>query len=287
MAACDHPYCGEPVAFATMHGKQQAVAKAFALRMSAPVVVPAGIDTDAYGTFTGETPRSGTMIDAARAKAWLATDATGLRCGLGSEGSFGPHRSLPLVPGNTELLLFIDSERGIEVHESIVTHRTNFSSLVCEPDEDIGSFLRSIGFPKHGVVVTPHEPRAAANPVKGITCSTRLGISIRQAALSSADGRARITTDMRAHFNPSRMAVIRALAHRLAERLSKRCPACGTPGFGVADIVRGLPCACCGESVPIPVARICRCTTCEFELRTKMNGVPQAADPGRCPQCNP
>ncbi|NHB77752.1 hypothetical protein [Rhodobacter calidifons] len=56
------------VALGTMHGKAAAIAPPLA-RLGIAVVVPEGLDTDRFGTFTGEVPRAGGMVEAARAKA--------------------------------------------------------------------------------------------------------------------------------------------------------------------------------------------------------------------------
>lgn len=283
----DTPYCGETFALATMHAKENAIAKAFARQLAASISVPTGINTDALGTFTGEIPRAGTMIDAARAKAVLAMDATGLRYGLGSEGSFGSHPYFPFIPRNTEVLLFVDRANEIEICEIFVTHRTNYQSVTCRPGEDISDFLKGIGFPQHAVVVTPHAPITGMPPIKGIQSAADLAGAILKATGASSGRAVDIVTDMRAHLNPTRMAVIRALANRLARRLAKRCPECGTPGFGIVEIAKGLPCEWCGEPTPMPLAKVLRCAKCSLETRTRIRNVPKTADPGRCEHCNP
>ena len=129
----------------------------------------------------------------------------------------------------------------------------------------IDAFLKRIGFPSHALIVQPHAEietpalrlgryghvrehlRAKlgeAGPIlfKGITDRPELEDAIEAAASVSMDGKARLTPDMRAHLNPTRMAMIRAVAVKLAQRLARLCPQCVTPGFGVADIARGLPC---------------------------------------------
>lgn len=76
-------YRHEIFAIATMHAKERAVARPFSRWLGAAVTVAPGIDTDTFGTFTGEIVRRGTMLDAARAKALAAVEATGLELGLG------------------------------------------------------------------------------------------------------------------------------------------------------------------------------------------------------------
>ena len=73
------------VALGTMHGKEAALAPPLAA-LGIGLVTPA-MDTDRFGTFTAETPRAGSMEEAARAKAQAAMAATGRDFGIGSEGA--------------------------------------------------------------------------------------------------------------------------------------------------------------------------------------------------------
>lgn len=77
------------VALGTMHGKEQAIAPplaALGIRIESTA-----IDTDRFGTFSRNVPRSGNMLEAARSKARAAAEATGLfRRGAGSgQGAWG------------------------------------------------------------------------------------------------------------------------------------------------------------------------------------------------------
>ena len=280
-------YSNETFAIATMHAKERAVARPFSRLLGAAVTVAPGIDTDAFGTFTGEIVRRGTMLDAARAKALAAVEATGLKLGLGSEGSFGPHPSVPFIAAGTEVLLCLDRKRGLEIHEMLVTDRTNYQSVACRPGEDIGNFLAGVSFPSQAVVVTSRAPVAAPKIVKGIISAAKLAETIKLAACASRDGHALVVTDMRAHLNPMRMLAIRGVANRLARRLATPCPACAAPGFGAVDVVRGLPCGWCGEPTRLVIAESLRCAKCEFESQRAVRGAGEAADPGQCQYCNP
>ncbi len=57
MSGVTAPFAGRRIAFATMHEKERAVASVRHAHLDADLVVPAGVDTDALGTFTSETPR--------------------------------------------------------------------------------------------------------------------------------------------------------------------------------------------------------------------------------------
>ena len=278
-------YHGDTFAIATMHSKERAVGKSFGRWLGAEVIVAPGINTDVFGTFIGDVPRRGTMLKTAEAKARSAIESTGLLFGLGSEGSFGPHPVLPFIASSTEVLLIVDLKNGLVVHDTAVTHRTNFSSRTCEPNEDVSDFLHSVKFPSHAVVVKPNSIPIGETET-GITALQGIRAAVGRAAAISRDGLALIVTDMRAHLNPTRMAVIRALSSRLARRLATRCPACRTPGFGIVETVRGLPCAWCGEPTQAAMAELHRCAKCGFESSTSKLKQ-KVADQGQCPQCNP
>ncbi|MFN2288745.1 MAG: DUF6671 family protein, partial [Chromatocurvus sp.] len=114
------PYTGRRIALATMHRKEVVIAPPMKRVLGAELVVPAGLDTDALGTFSGEIPRQGTMGDVAVAKARMGMVAAGLGIGLASEGSFGPHPEIPVVAVGRELLVLVDDERGLVVFESLI-----------------------------------------------------------------------------------------------------------------------------------------------------------------------
>ena len=86
-----HPYAGITAVLATMHGKERVIAPAFEDVLGMRIVVPPGIDTDALGTFTGEVPRDGTMLEVAIRKARIGMKIAGHSIGIASEGTFARH----------------------------------------------------------------------------------------------------------------------------------------------------------------------------------------------------
>ncbi|AZG75889.1 DUF6671 family protein [Methylocystis rosea] len=272
---------------ATMHRKEEAVAPALMSTLGLIVTSTPGLDTDQFGTFSGEIPRNGAMLDVAMRKARLGMSAAGAPLGLASEGSFGPHPAIPYIPAGMELLVFVDDESGIFVTESLVTEKTNYDHRVISPGEASDAFLQRIGFPTHGLIVRPNEGEAASALAKGIVDSDSLRRAIEAAAAVSSDGRARMETDMRAHFNPTRMRSLAILAERLAQRLARQCPACGAPGFGRTGSRAGLLCEACGTPTALVVAEILGCPACDYtEERLRRDGL-QRAPPQHCPLCNP
>ncbi len=96
-------YAGRRVCLTTLHGKERVLARPFFHGLGAELVV-CGCDTDQLGTFSGEIERAADPLSTCVRKAALGLEASGLRLGLASEGSFGPHPSrgsCPLCPGNS------------------------------------------------------------------------------------------------------------------------------------------------------------------------------------------
>lgn len=273
------PYRGARVALGTRHGKERAVAPPFVQHLGALVVPTRDLDTDAFGTFTGEVPRVGGMVEAARAKARAAMAELGLPLGIGSEGSFGPHPLVPWLPLGMETLVFVDESRGIEVVESRPSRSTNFAAVTLQPDTDLPDFLARVGFPEHALVV-----RAAGTIEKGVRTPDQLDDVLRRAR---AHAPVSLETDMRAHLNPTRMAEIGALADRLATRLAISCPNCGAPGYGERDVVRGLPCEACGGPTGEIAALVHACSACGHATEQPRPDGRATADPAQCPACNP
>lgn len=261
-------------ALGTMHGKEAAIAPPLAT-LGITLTV-AAIDTDSFGTFTAETPRTGSMEDAARAKALAAIAATGLPVGIASEGAYGPHPYLPFAPLGQELLFWHDARTGQEITERSRDTRPIYDHAEISAPAEAEAFLTRIRFPETAVILAP----AATEPplAKGIRDRATLDALLRRTP------RAFLQTDMRAHMNPRRMEVIAALATRLAVRLSAPCPACAAPGWGLLRSEPGLPCLDCGTPTQAPATDIHGCTACGHESAKAREG---AADPAQCPYCNP
>jgi hypothetical protein len=105
-------FTGRTLVLATMHGKESVILPPLEARLGVRGVVAPGLNTDQFGTFTGEIPREGSPLEAARRKVLAALDATGARLGVASEGSFGPHPAIPFLAADVELLLLVDRTTG-------------------------------------------------------------------------------------------------------------------------------------------------------------------------------
>ena len=209
-----------------MHGKEAVIAPPFvALGVT---VVLAEVETDRFGTFSGDVPRAGSMIEAARAKAQAAIAATGLPVGLASEGAYGPHPHFAFLPFGQELLLWLDVRTGQEVVEMTTDMQPSYDQETVADLTAAEAFLTRIGFPETAVIV---QTALTAPPLaKGVTNRASFIAALDYAF--RLGGSAHLQTDMRAHMNPRRMSVIAGLAQRLAQRLAVPCPTCAARGLG-------------------------------------------------------
>ena len=269
-----------------MHGKERVIGPILKRWFGMEIETAEGVDTDALGTFTGEIPRLGDMRDAARAKARLAIERTGVAIGLGSEGAFGPHPVAPFLASGLEVLLLLDVETNLEIVAQRRT-ATNYDSTRVRPGEDIQPFLAHVGFPRHALVVRPEGRSDATGLIKGVADPSALRRAIEMACALSATGVAQVQTDMRAHMNPDRMKAIGFVARMLALRAARLCPACRTPGFGRADFLRGLLCEDCGAPTRQIRAEIHRCRQCGHQRIRRERPQTMRAPVLWCDVCNP
>jgi len=270
-----------------MHAKERAVAPPFRRLLDAEVVVTPRLDTDELGTFTGEVPHPDALVETCLIKAELVFRSLDVDCALASEGSYGPIDSVPLVPSGVEVMAFLDRTRGVKIVETLPTHRTNWRLLRFKADDpNIAKAVKAIGFPRYGVFVLCSSDMA--HPVKtGLDTLDNVVAAMNREARRSDDGMAVLIADMRAHRNPTRMRVLRALSWKLANRLQHLCPKCHAPGFGSIGNRRGLPCEACGEPTHWVHYEIDGCSACgHAEARPRKDGR-TTASARSCPSCNP
>lgn len=286
-SAMVHPYKGHTVALATKHQKEEVLGPIFQSSLGLKIFVPPNLDTDLLGTFSGEIQRIGTPHEVAIKKARWGMRVSSLSLGLASEGSFGPDPRLMFVPSDHELLAFVDDNLGIEVIEQVIDLETNYGSQSAKTLDDLADFLVRAKFPSHGLIVEPNSGFQVGYLFKGITDPADLHKAIAACAAVSHDGLARVQTDMRAHMNPSRRAVLRQVAQKLVLRLATLCPQCATPGWGMVDSVKGLPCEWCHSETSLTRQEVYGCVKCDYRDVTPRNDGLQFAPASLCPSCNP
>lgn len=109
-----HPYRDAPVGVATRHRKTPLLEAALGGR-GGLVLRTVPVDTDRFGTFTGERARPGSAEQVVLAKAAAGAREGGLGLGAASEGSFGPDPVLPLLVVQHELVALVDVATGVGV----------------------------------------------------------------------------------------------------------------------------------------------------------------------------
>jgi hypothetical protein len=279
-----HPFRGRRAAFGTMHGKERVVAPVLADGLGLEVVVPAGLDTDRYGTFTRDVARAGSQLEAARAKAFAAMEALGTDLALASEGSFGPHPVAPWVQANLELLVLIDRRDGGEiVGRHLTTEVAAAGTWVASPAE-AESWAEQAGFPAHALVTRP-DPELPDGITRGIATTAELRAAA--ARLLADHPRIWLETDLRADRNPTRMRSIEAAARDLVANARSLCPDCAAPGFAQTGVVPGLPCSWCDGPTDLALAVVRSCTRCGARREEPRDDGRTHAEPGECPFCNP
>ena len=191
-------FAGAVAALGTRHGKERVIGPTLDAELGIRVEVAKDLDTDRFGTFTREIPRPGTALEAARSKARAAIEAHGgARFGLSSEGSFGPHPSVPFFPGGIEIVLLVDGETGLELTGLDVTVETNFASTCASSVDEARAFAARASFPSHGLIViaAPKEkPEPALGMTKGIVDRTYLEQAVAEALRLHGGGQHGIPT---------------------------------------------------------------------------------------------
>lgn len=277
-------YRGARIGLLTQHHKELVIGPVLSEKLGCHVERIGGYDTDTLGTFTREIPRFGDHREAAHKKAQLAIEHSQIPLGLGSEGAFGPDPVSGFIPWNLELLVFIDSQLGIEV-EGVAQGPALHSHKTLHTLDELRTFAQSASFPSHQLVLRPndeHDSRIS----KGIDTWERLEECFRVAKEQSESGSVFVEHDLRAHCSPTRQKMIEQAARNLAERLASSCPGCSAPGFWVNDVICGRSCAHCGQPTREARAKVWKCVRCRHSKVKTFDEV-RASTPGVCDYCNP
>lgn len=279
-----HPFDGETVYLGTKHDKSIALAPHFSkIGMRCETV---DVDTDLFGTFTGEVERTSPVKDTLRKKVQAVfRQKPEARFVLASEGSFGPHPFIGFIQSDHEVLLFFDRNTGLEVFADELSTETNHHEIEFGPKDDLQGFLDRVRFPSHGIIVRPKG--SSPQVFKGLTDWGKLGQAIIDCFLVSSEPKVILSTDMRASFNPTRMSVIGKAGEKLFARLTSFCPSCAMIGFGPTRGIRGLPCSDCGFPTQVVKEVVFACLGCQLEESHEREDGLKFANPAECDFCNP
>ena len=270
--------------FATKHEKEKILSPLFrAYGLDCQMVE---VDTDKFGTFTGEIERTGSVRETLRKKIESARAIfKDERLFLASEGSFGPHPVVGFLQTDLESLLLFDQNLEIEIYaEFLCTHPVHAEKSF-GPRDDFRAFLKEINFPDHGVIV--HPENSLAPVFKGLHTERSVGRAMFDSFLASSNGKVVLATDLRANHNLTRRNAILKAGESLIEKLRSLCPGCGLPGFSISRGIPGLPCSGCGEPSSVAAKVQLECVKCDYqEERLRPDGKSHI-DPDECEHCNP
>lgn len=275
---------GRRLVIATKHGKEKVLASMLEERLNVEVVLLTDFDTDQFGTFSGEVNRLSDPLTTARKKADLAMTLSGCDLAVASEGSFGPHPTVYFTPANEELLVFIDKKHELEIAARELSTATNYASSTVSSWSELLDFAKKVGFPGHALILRKsHDDYTELK--KGITDVVELKEYFLE--LSERYRRVYVETDMRAHYNPARLAVIEQAGRKLIEVICVQCPKCSTPGFGLVDVASGLACSLCGNPTNSTKSHIYGCKKCDYSEERKNPNGKMFEEPMFCDHCNP
>ena len=278
------PYAGSTASLLTQHGKEKVIAPILKKINDCHIKHVNHFDTDKLGTFTRETPRYGSQLDAARKKARIGMELTGLSIGLANEGSFANDPYTGLLPWNYEVVILIDDIRKIEI-TGYYGGESQSESIVVSCWKELEKSLPALQFPSHHLVLYPDNVN---NPffLKGISTVAGLKKAFNLTLEKSVNGLVFIENDLRANTNPSRMRNISIATDDLSRKMNSICPDCNTPGYWIHQTKKGLPCSVCNRNTNLPIAKLWQCTKCNYGHEESIIQ-DHLADPSKCNFCNP
>ncbi len=277
-------FSGRKLVIATKHHKEKVIAPLFENAFDLSCFILENFDTDLLGTFTGEIERKDDPIITLRNKCLQAMEVSNCDLGIASEGSFGSHPYIPYAHADDELLIFIDKKNNLEIIERELSLKTNFNGTEIKTENELIDFANHIKFPEHALILQKASDDTT-EIIKGITSWDLLKESFQM--FLEKYGQAYVITDMRALYNPTRMDVIKLAAEKLVKKINSFCPNCKTPGFGITEAKRGLPCELCRLPTKSTLSYIYVCKKCSFRKEEKFPNQKIVEEPTFCDFCNP
>jgi hypothetical protein len=277
-------FSGRKIIIATMHRKEEVISPLLSSELGLIPFIDGSLDTDQFGTFTGEVERVKDPISALRDKCLKALEISGCDLVIGSEGSFGPHPFLYFSAADDEIIMLIDKKNDLEIVERELNTYTNFRSSFVDNQNDLIAFAERTLFPSHHLILrAQHEERSFIQ--KGIDEKSAL-IEHFNYCLAHFGG-ATVETDMRAMCNPTRMQNIALATEKLIRKIKSHCPNCSTPGYSITQSIPGLPCHSCMKPTKSTLYHRYSCSKCEQLEDRYFPYEKEFEDPSYCDYCNP
>jgi hypothetical protein len=275
---------GRKLLIASMHCKERAFAPLLEPKLGVTCVTAKNFDTDVFGTFSGEVPRRDIPMEILRKKCRNAIEQSDLDLVIASEGSFGPHPTLMMIPANEEWVMLFDRKNDLEISARVLSTSTNFDGRYINDLEALHHFAAAVHFPTHALILR-NSKGGNEEIIKGIT---GLAVLISHfESMKAKYGKVFAETDMRAMHNPTRMKVIAAATEQLIQKINHACPACTTPGFDVVKVETGLLCAHCGMPTKAIKKIMYECKKCTYQSVVMFPNKKETEDPMYCDYCNP
>jgi ribosomal protein S27AE len=271
------------IALATQHGKLAQIAPHFDAFPEWAVKL-AEIDTDVFGTFSGEIPRKLSPRETAIEKARAGAEMLGCDYGLASEGSIGPHPQIPWVTADHELLTLVCLSKNIVVVESHLSTEIQAHKAQVSHETDIDQLIAKLDLPQHGALIHFTENNEQ-HVIKGVLDPNEFTRLLKELSRSTVSD-VHVENDFRAMNSPTRQANISVCAEKLVHRINSTCPECQEIGWGKIGYEYGLPCSECLETVySVPHSDKLGCVACNHTELVSLGK--QTIDPARCDYCNP
>jgi ribosomal protein L37E len=272
----------------TKHGKEQVIEPLLRQEFNINLQVAGNVDTDLFGTFSGEVERLHNQYDTAKLKInaarQLYADADLF---LASEGSFNPHPEAPVITVNTELILLVDLKNDVEIAAWYKTYNTNIENRKITTAAQLIDFAKAIDFPDNRIILKAKNANGKLQVAKGANTMQQLAEMFDETKKFATNGIVEAETDMRACYNTLRMESIRLCAINLINAMHSQCNQCGAPGFSVAESKPGLPCEQCGMPTKSILYYVYQCKKCSHKSEVKYPLGKMAEDPMYCDFCNP
>lgn len=278
---------GRTAVLASMHGKEKVIAPLLEAELGICVIIATGIDTDQFGTFTGDVPRTESAYQTALRKIEAARkrfpDQTLF---VASEGSFNPHPDAPILTVNSEIVVLVDDLNDIEIAGTHHSMETTAERQVIRTPEDAIAFAVNKDLERNALVAKTYT---GSRPIflKGIRSIPALRRIMRHFFSVSTTGEVELETDLRAFCNEQRMANIGKATEHLLRKLNTPCPSCGWPGFEITETQYGLPCSQCHMPTKLAKSHLFSCKKCGCTVGKGNTHNLLFADPMHCDHCNP
>lgn len=277
-------YQNRKIAIATKHGKEKLLFPLLQQGLGITSFLLPDLDTDQFGTFSGEKERDGSPLDALRKKCDAAYALTNCSLTIASEGSFGPHPAIYFAPANDEWILLKDHAQNLEVVVRELSMETNFGGGLFTDWEQVDLFAARCLFPSHALIV-----RAAEKDFRLLTKGIQDEKLLKSVVEQCLDqfGSVYVETDMRAFVNPTRQKIIVQATEKLIKKATSCCPSCQLPGYDTVALQEGLPCSWCGTPTHATLYLVSGCAHCgtfQYHYYPKQE---KTSDPQYCPRCNP